>query len=197
MPSHPGIRSCRRYTTGANLRLGSAVGYLVHDTRTYTALGAAIAAGPRVGRFTFEADYLFLNLSEPGLRGELDLAYGRVMDSGWMILGPELAAFEAEFAAWCGAAMRALPPPGTGWPAPPTGTTAANVSSWKRARSTLSTEMVRPPFFAKYRGRWGSSASTIHAARRHGATCVICWTGQDRPAQQNATKRNAARPYRH
>ncbi|MBP7649709.1 MAG: DegT/DnrJ/EryC1/StrS family aminotransferase [Phenylobacterium sp.] len=45
-----------------------------------------------------------LNLSEPGLRGELDLAYGRVMDSGWMILGPELAAFEAEFAAWCGAA---------------------------------------------------------------------------------------------
>ncbi len=46
-----------------------------------------------------------LNLSGPGLRGELDQAYGRVMDSGWMILGPELAAFEAEFAAWCGAAQ--------------------------------------------------------------------------------------------
>lgn len=45
-----------------------------------------------------------LNLSDPGLRAELDEAYGRVMDSGWMILGPELAAFEAEFAAWCGAA---------------------------------------------------------------------------------------------
>nr|QQZ51412.1 DegT/DnrJ/EryC1/StrS family aminotransferase [Phenylobacterium glaciei] len=44
-----------------------------------------------------------LNLSDPGLRGEIDQAYGRVMDSGWMILGPELAAFEAEFAAWCGA----------------------------------------------------------------------------------------------
>ena len=45
-----------------------------------------------------------LNLSDAGLRAELDQAYGRVMDSGWMILGPELAAFEAEFAAWCGAA---------------------------------------------------------------------------------------------
>lgn len=45
-----------------------------------------------------------LNLSDPGLRTELDQAYGRVMDSGWMILGPELAAFETEFAAWCGAA---------------------------------------------------------------------------------------------
>ena len=45
-----------------------------------------------------------LNLSDPGLRMELDQAYGRVMDSGWMILGPELAAFETEFAAWCGAA---------------------------------------------------------------------------------------------
>ncbi|WP_340646692.1 DegT/DnrJ/EryC1/StrS family aminotransferase [Phenylobacterium sp.] len=44
-----------------------------------------------------------LNLSDPALRGELDGAYGRVMDSGWMILGPELAAFETEFAAWCGA----------------------------------------------------------------------------------------------
>lgn len=45
-----------------------------------------------------------LNLSDRELRGELDQAYGRVMDSGWMILGPELAAFETEFAADCGAA---------------------------------------------------------------------------------------------
>jgi dTDP-3-amino-3,4,6-trideoxy-alpha-D-glucose transaminase len=35
-------------------------------------------------------------------RGELDAAYARVMDSGRWILGPELAAFEAEFAAYCG-----------------------------------------------------------------------------------------------
>jgi dTDP-3-amino-3,4,6-trideoxy-alpha-D-glucose transaminase len=37
-------------------------------------------------------------------REELDAAYARVMDSGRWILGPELAAFEAEFAAYCGTA---------------------------------------------------------------------------------------------
>lgn len=45
-----------------------------------------------------------LGLSEPGLRAELDAAWTRVADSGWMILGPELEAFEAEFAAFCGVA---------------------------------------------------------------------------------------------
>jgi dTDP-4-amino-4,6-dideoxygalactose transaminase len=45
-----------------------------------------------------------LGLDEPVLRGELDAAYRRVMDRGWAILGPELEAFEAEFAAFCGAA---------------------------------------------------------------------------------------------
>ncbi|THD60496.1 DegT/DnrJ/EryC1/StrS aminotransferase family protein [Phenylobacterium sp.] len=44
-----------------------------------------------------------LGLSDPGLRAELDAAWARVADSGWMILGPELEAFEAEFAAFCGA----------------------------------------------------------------------------------------------
>ena len=43
-----------------------------------------------------------LGLSDPGLRAELDAAWARVADSGWMILGPELEAFEAEFAAYCG-----------------------------------------------------------------------------------------------
>ena len=45
-----------------------------------------------------------LQLNAPDLRRELDAAYARVMDSGWMILGPELAAFEAEFASACGVA---------------------------------------------------------------------------------------------
>lgn len=45
-----------------------------------------------------------LGLADPELRRELDAAYARVMDSGCMILGPELAAFEAEFAAYCEAA---------------------------------------------------------------------------------------------
>jgi dTDP-4-amino-4,6-dideoxygalactose transaminase len=38
------------------------------------------------------------------LRGELRAAVERVLDSGLYILGPEVAAFEREFAAYCGAA---------------------------------------------------------------------------------------------
>lgn len=38
------------------------------------------------------------------LRPELDAAYKRVMDSGWFLLGQELTAFEAEYAASIGAA---------------------------------------------------------------------------------------------
>jgi dTDP-3-amino-3,4,6-trideoxy-alpha-D-glucose transaminase len=38
------------------------------------------------------------------LRAELDAAYRRVMDSGWFLLGPELEAFEREYAASVGAA---------------------------------------------------------------------------------------------
>lgn len=37
------------------------------------------------------------------LRTELDAAYQRVMDSGWLLLGKELEAFEAEYAASVGA----------------------------------------------------------------------------------------------
>jgi dTDP-3-amino-3,4,6-trideoxy-alpha-D-glucose transaminase len=37
------------------------------------------------------------------LRGELRAAIDRVVDSGRFILGPEVAAFEDELAAWCGA----------------------------------------------------------------------------------------------
>src|SRR5687768_15372141 len=36
------------------------------------------------------------------LRTELDAAYHRVMDSGWLLLGQELAYFEAEYAASVG-----------------------------------------------------------------------------------------------
>jgi dTDP-3-amino-3,4,6-trideoxy-alpha-D-glucose transaminase len=38
------------------------------------------------------------------LRAELDDAYRRVIDEGWFILGREVEAFEAEFAAYCGVA---------------------------------------------------------------------------------------------
>ena len=36
------------------------------------------------------------------LRSELDAAMARVQDRGWYILGPEVEAFEREFAAYCG-----------------------------------------------------------------------------------------------
>ncbi|MFO1160670.1 MAG: DegT/DnrJ/EryC1/StrS family aminotransferase [Reyranellaceae bacterium] len=38
------------------------------------------------------------------LKPELDAAYHRVMESGWFVLGREVAAFEAEYAAFCGTA---------------------------------------------------------------------------------------------
>lgn len=38
------------------------------------------------------------------LRERLNAAAGRVIDSGWFILGPEVRAFEEEFAAWVGTA---------------------------------------------------------------------------------------------
>ncbi len=52
--------------TGANLRAGSAVGFIVHDAKRYTALGPSLAVGPRFGRLTVEAIYLYAALSEPG-----------------------------------------------------------------------------------------------------------------------------------
>ena len=36
------------------------------------------------------------------LRGDLDDAYARVMASGRFVLGDEVEAFEADFAAYCG-----------------------------------------------------------------------------------------------
>jgi len=48
----------------------------------------------------------FLDLSAPyrELRPQIDAAVARVLASGWYILGPEVEAFEAEWAAYCGAA---------------------------------------------------------------------------------------------
>lgn len=45
--------------------------------------------------------FLDLKASYLELKFELDAAYRRVMESGWYILGNEVAAFEAEFAAYC------------------------------------------------------------------------------------------------
>ena len=45
--------------------------------------------------------FLDLKATYLELKSELDAAYQRVMDSGWYLLGQELEAFEAEFAAYC------------------------------------------------------------------------------------------------
>ena len=49
-------------------------------------------------------DVPFLSLKAVNTRhaAELKAAAARVIDSGWYVLGEEVAAFEAEFAAWCG-----------------------------------------------------------------------------------------------
>ena len=45
--------------------------------------------------------FLELKPAYEELKPEFDAAYHRVMDSGWYLLGRELEAFEAEFAAYC------------------------------------------------------------------------------------------------
>jgi dTDP-4-amino-4,6-dideoxygalactose transaminase len=47
--------------------------------------------------------FLDLGAAYGELKVEIDAAIHRVLDSGWYILGPEVDAFEAEWAAWCGA----------------------------------------------------------------------------------------------
>jgi dTDP-4-amino-4,6-dideoxygalactose transaminase len=51
------------------------------------------------------------NVLAPGvasIRPELDAAIARVLDSGWFLLGPELATFEREFAAYHGPDMQTV-----------------------------------------------------------------------------------------
>lgn len=45
--------------------------------------------------------FLDLGRLHHSIREPLDMAYRRVMDSGWFIMGPELEAFEAEFSRFC------------------------------------------------------------------------------------------------
>lgn len=49
-----------------------------------------------------QVPFLDLTRLHRGIRQDLDSAYRRVMDSGWFIMGPELEAFESEFAAYSG-----------------------------------------------------------------------------------------------
>lgn len=48
-----------------------------------------------------KVNFLDIGRLHQPIRAQLDEAYKRVMDSGWFIMGPELTAFESEFAAYC------------------------------------------------------------------------------------------------
>lgn len=52
---------------------------------------------------TTEVPFLDLRAAYLELKPEIDAAIARVLDSGWYILGPEVEAFEAEWADYCGA----------------------------------------------------------------------------------------------
>ncbi len=45
--------------------------------------------------------FLDLAAADRELKPEIDDAVARVLESGWYILGPEVEAFEAEWAAYC------------------------------------------------------------------------------------------------
>lgn len=47
--------------------------------------------------------FLDLGAAYRELKADIDAAIHRVLDSGWYVLGPEVEAFEAEWAAYCGA----------------------------------------------------------------------------------------------
>jgi dTDP-4-amino-4,6-dideoxygalactose transaminase len=49
-----------------------------------------------------QVPFLDLQRIHREIRGPLEAAFHRVLDSGWFIMGPEVEAFEAEFAQYCG-----------------------------------------------------------------------------------------------
>ena len=53
---------------------------------------------------TITIPFLDLRAAYLELKSEIDTAVARVLDSGWYILGPEIEAFEADWAKYCGAA---------------------------------------------------------------------------------------------
>ena len=50
--------------------------------------------------------FLDLGAAYRELKPEIDAAVSRVLESGWYILGPEVEAFETEWAAYCDAETR-------------------------------------------------------------------------------------------
>jgi hypothetical protein len=64
-------------TEGKLLRIGSVVGDLTIDQRKYSGIGGVIALGRRAGRFSFDVEYSFMRLQDPGPSA---IAVGRAQD---------------------------------------------------------------------------------------------------------------------
>jgi len=66
-------------TSGTQVRLGSLVGIMAVDGTEYTGLGGSVAAGHRWGRFSIDAEYGFLELTD---RGPSNVRFGVEHDVG-------------------------------------------------------------------------------------------------------------------
>jgi hypothetical protein len=53
-------------TDGTLLRVGSAIGALTIDQRKYSGIGGVVALGRRINRFSFDVEYTFMQLQDPG-----------------------------------------------------------------------------------------------------------------------------------
>jgi DegT/DnrJ/EryC1/StrS aminotransferase family len=62
------------------------------------------------------------------LEEDLEAAFGRVLRSGWYLLGSELEEFEREFAAYCGTATASASPPASA-------RSSSRIIRWREAAS--------------------------------------------------------------
>ena len=69
--------------------------------RTRISLRSSAQAPQKPSEENMQIPFLDVGAAYKELKPEIDAAIARVLDSGWYILGPEVHAFEAEYAAYC------------------------------------------------------------------------------------------------
>jgi len=95
-------------TDGTAVRVGTAVGPFTIDQRNYTALGAVVAVGRRVSRFTFELELDAMQLQDPGPSSQV---FGHAYDVAMvgrvdvLRLGPDVVGANSMIAFYGEAAM--------------------------------------------------------------------------------------------
>jgi hypothetical protein len=106
----PASRRAVRPATSPNCRVHSGRGISRAQQRSEprdeneSAPSRGLRSPPSGGHYSGVVNVPFLELKPTydELRAEVDAAYRRVMDSGWYIFGPEITAFESEYAASVG-----------------------------------------------------------------------------------------------